>query len=465
MSQPARLPVSGDVFFRLDSEDRLLDLSGGDPSLSLVLESLRGRSPGELLPSPLRERVQAAIAEVRSSGRMRSLSHQLPAGEAIREFEGRIVPASAGELVIWVSDVSEARYELRQLKASETRTGALLSALPDLILTLSARLIVLDYHGPAQEFLDAAPLRLLGADLRDLLPEAATRRLAESVPRVIASTRIEALEYELAREGRYLAYELRVAPLGEDRVVALLRNVTQRREAERSLLRHRDDLQRLATELTVTEERNRRDLALELHDGIGQDLAVARLMLERSHSLSGEARERELDSLLETLKRAIRRTQSLTYDLSPPTLHELGLRPALRSLLRRLAQEYGFEGQWEETGESREPDEASRVLLYRSTRELLMNVVKHAEAARVRLLFTAGDASLRVTVEDDGHGFDPALLEGPAPEGGRFGLFSVRERLAALGGRLWAESRPGLTRIELELPILDPRPAAGERVE
>ncbi|MFM7281801.1 MAG: hypothetical protein ACKO32_08485 [Planctomycetia bacterium] len=86
MSEPARLPVSGDVFFRLDSEDRLLDLSGGDPSLSLVLESLRGRSPGELLPSPLRERVQAAIAEVRSSGRMRSLSHQLPAGDAIREF-------------------------------------------------------------------------------------------------------------------------------------------------------------------------------------------------------------------------------------------------------------------------------------------------------------------------------------------------------------------------------------------
>jgi signal transduction histidine kinase len=102
------------------------------------------------------------------------------------------------------------------------------------------------------------------------------------------------------------------------------------------------------------------------------------------------------------------------------------------------------------------------VLLYRSTRELLMNVVKHAEAGFVRLSFTAEDARLRVTVEDDGHGFDPNLLEGPAPEGGRFGLFSVRERLAALGGRLRAESRPGRTRIDLELPILDPNPATGE---
>jgi signal transduction histidine kinase len=465
MSLPARLTVSGEVFFRLDSEDRLVDLTGGDPSLASVIGTLRGKRPGDLLPSPLRERVLGAIRAVRESGQMLSVAHQLPAGDAIREFEGRIAPASGGELFVWVSDVSEARYELRQLQASEARAGALLSALPDLILTLSARLIVLDYHGPAQEFLDAAPLRLLGADLRDLLPEEATRQLALSVPRVIASTRIDALEYEVAREGRRLAYELRVAPLGEDRVVALLRNVTERREAERGLRRHRDDLQRLATELTVTEERNRRDLALELHDGIGQDLAVARLTLERSRSLAPELRERELDNLLETLKRAIRRTQSLTYDLSPPTLHELGLRPALRSLLRRLSEEYGFEGQWEEQGVGREPDEASRVLLYRSTRELLMNVVKHAEAGRVRLLFSVGEGALRVSVEDDGHGFDPALLEGPAPEGGRFGLFSVRERLAALGGRLRAESRPGLTRIDLELPILDPRRAAGERVE
>lgn len=458
MSPHAQDPFGGDVFFRIDRQDRVLAVAGPQRGP----RGIEGLPLATVLPPKFRDQCLQSLAQARTNAATVELFLQLPSDDSIREFEGRFVAAGDGEVYVWVRDVSESRYALRQLEANQTRMGAVLEAVPDLILTLSARLIVLDYHGPAQEFLTTAPLRLLGADLRDLLPAETISELALLVERVMQTTQIEALEYELSRADGFVAYEARIAPLGGDRVICVLRNITQRRRAERSLLRQRDDLQHLATELTVTEERNRRDLALELHDGIGQDLAVARLTLERSRSLDPTKRETEIDAVIELLKRAIRRSQNLTYDLSPPTLHELGLRPALRSLLRRLSDEYGFEARYEERGPLSDPSEAGRVLLYRSARELLMNVVKHAEAQRVVLSLSVQAGDLILAVEDDGQGFDVGLLAGPAQGIGRFGLFSVRERMAALGGRLTAKSRPGCTRVELRLPFLDPNPPAGE---
>jgi signal transduction histidine kinase len=143
------------------------------------------------------------------------------------------------------------------------------------------------------------------------------------------------------------------------------------------------------------------------------------------------------------IQESIDYTRSLLFDLSPPTLHEVGLEAALDELAGALQQEHGvrvrFCGQ---EGKMQLPEE-TRIALYRATRELLLNAVKHAGASAIRISTKACGKRGRVQVEDDGVGFDPSAVSAQATENGGFGLFSVRERLSHLGGELDISSRPG----------------------
>lgn len=215
-----------------------------------------------------------------------------------------------------------------------------------------------------------------------------------------------------------------------------------RGRAELELDRQRDRLRRLASELALAEERERRRLAAELHDGIGQSLALLRRQLA---SLLGDAAfsglDGELARSLELLDRALRSTRSLTFRISPPVLHDLGLPAALSWLAEDFDGRHGPAVSYRGAGPAPVLDETLRTLLFRAARELLVNAVKHAEAARIELRCETGPDGLRISVVDDGRGFDPERVE-PSADGG-FGLCAVRERIEHLDGRLELDSAPG----------------------
>jgi len=201
-------------------------------------------------------------------------------------------------------------------------------------------------------------------------------------------------------------------------------------------------LRRLATELILSEERQRREIAEDLHDHLGQGLAMLRLQLQR---LKGDAVFCGLDHPIGEMERlldqAIRYTRSLTFEISPPLLYELGLGPALD----RLAKVYAKRHQLEITVELEDLptglDQPLRVMLFKSVRELLVNVVKHAQAQHVIITARGTADSIELTVQDDGVGFGDhqQLWQTSAMPGHGFGLFSIQERLALLGGRLVLE--------------------------
>ncbi len=219
------------------------------------------------------------------------------------------------------------------------------------------------------------------------------------------------------------------------------------RVAERTadLFRRTAQLQALAQDLTRAEERERQRVAQVIHDHLQQLLSVARMnlgmVLDRVRTKSVKQSLGSLDGLI---AESLDLTRSLTAELSPAILHRSGLAAALQWLGRWYEERFGLKVAVD-TEADVELGEELRVTIFRGVRELLFNVVKHANVANAGVqLRRAADGSTRVVVRDEGVGFDPETMR--AWDGGPghgFGLFSLRERLELLGGRLHVDSAPG----------------------
>lgn len=215
-------------------------------------------------------------------------------------------------------------------------------------------------------------------------------------------------------------------------------------------------LRTLASELTLAEEKERRRIARDLHDGIGQTLLVSRMKLRGSRaSTSAPELVRSMDEACEFIDQAIQSLRSLTFELSLPILYELEFGAAMEWLVEQIQEQHDVQIDLEDDGQPEKMDEEVMVLLFRTVRELLINVVKHARAHSVRVSIQKDSSSIRIEVEDDGVGFDTSQIDfGGTPGKGGFGFFSIRERLNFLGGNFQVESEPGQgTRAVLTAPL------------
>jgi signal transduction histidine kinase len=210
------------------------------------------------------------------------------------------------------------------------------------------------------------------------------------------------------------------------------------RSAERSCL--------LADALGA-EERERRTLAEALHDHALQNLLSARHQLEEaSETLAHPALARADHAIADTIKQL----RDAVFELHPYVLEQAGLKAALRSIAERAATRAGLDVQLDLRYENRHPREP---LLFSVGRELLSNVVRHADASRVSVSLVERDDELELTVEDDGRGFPPGRLAERLADG-HVGLASQRFRLEAAGGSMDIAAAPGLgTRVAIRLPV------------
>lgn len=217
-------------------------------------------------------------------------------------------------------------------------------------------------------------------------------------------------------------------------------------------------LRSLASELALTGERERRRIAQQLHDDIGHNLALLKFRLgEQRAGLPGGEYE-QLSGLLET---CIQASRTLTFELSPPVLHELGLAAALEWLSHQLETNYGITCNYEDDRRPKPLTEDLRVEVFQAARELLANTGKHSGASEAWISTRVDGQMLEVIIGDDGRGFDVARRQRERNNLG-FGLFSIRERLAHLDGSFELESAPGQgTEITLRVPL---ESAAGQEV-
>ncbi len=390
--------------------------------------------------------------------------------------------------------------DLRQRKQSEARLvlqAHLLTSITDVVYSTDAQLRLTSWNRAAEKAYGWTEVEVLGKNVLEVTrsrfdPDARSHMAAM----LRASGSATAETEHTTRSGERVIFESRVMQLHDASgvltgYVAVSRDVTDRkraeaalRESDRQLRAARDDLERrvlertaelerrtqqlrsLTLELTQAEGRERKRLSTLIHDHLQQLLVGAKLSVEvAQRSAEQEPASKALqESILnvgELLDESIRVSRSLMVELSPPILHEAGLAAGLKWLARWMEEKHGLGVRVRADGDV--PPDATGVsdLVFQCVRELLFNVSKHAGVAEAQVeLRTVDGSRLEVVVADRGAGFDVVRAEARGSDGG-FGLFSIRERIDLLGGRVAIESAPGGgTRVTLTAP-LPPRVDSG----
>ncbi len=287
----------------------------------------------------------------------------------------------------------------------------------------------------------------------DRLVEDARSVLQEEGP-VEQEIRSEDGEWFLVRHHPHRAAEGEV-----DGVVITFVDITRRKEAEQDLRRsHKvlqertEQVQSLTEALTTAEEEERRRLSEVLHDDLQQTLFGAQMkiaLLREEGDLTEEQRS-AVARAREQIEEGIETTRTLSRELAPPVSKE-SLQDALEWLAVQMQESYDLSVEGKTRGSPKMTDKSLQSLLFRLTRELLFNIVKHAEVDEAFLFLIEGKDRLRIVVEDEGTGFDPERKQ--EEEGGGHGLVSVRDRIEMVGGTVEVESAPGEgTRIAIEVP-------------
>jgi len=287
----------------------------------------------------------------------------------------------------------------------------------------------------------------------NFLPE----RLREQVKVVydkLITGEIEPTEYYenpvLTRDGeeKLMSWHNTVLRNDEGRIVYTLssgEDITEQKKKEKELAVYRNQLRSLVSELTIAEDRERKNIASLLHDDVLQKLALSKMKLSMlRESLTSNKQVEALDNIHDYVSEMFNDMRSLTLDLCPPILYDIGLEAAVRDWLQKeMAEKHKINVNLETRGQPLHLNEDLRVALYRAIREVLMNVIKHARAQNVNVTLANIDNTVMVEIHDDGIGFDRARAEAGEESSSGLGLFTVRERMEYFSGSLQTESTPG----------------------
>jgi two-component system, NarL family, sensor histidine kinase UhpB len=341
----------------------------------------------------------------------------------------------------------------RRVSASESRFERLVECAPAAIATTDLQGAITYVSSRCRQLYGTEnPDELLGRSALELIAEPDRARAAANLEHTMARGVLDNEPYELVRaDGSTYPGELSAAVLQDSDgtpagFVAAVTDVTERRRTEAAIGDYQHRLRQLTTERILVEERERRRIASELHDGIGQALAVVKMTVETecAELPPDSSVAAALGELSPVLADAIRGTRSLTWALASPLLHEMGLSAALEALSEQTEEKHHIEIVYEDLGLSGvHPNADVSTVVFQAVRELLLNVVKHAGARRVVITASAGEETAEVQVEDDGKGFDPAAVNLLSVDEQRFGLFAIHERIELMGGKLSIRSYEG----------------------
>lgn len=242
---------------------------------------------------------------------------------------------------------------------------------------------------------------------------------------------------------------------GRPHSIALSIDVTERCKAEEALQNYAGRLQILSQQLLNVQETERCRIARELHDHIGQTLTAVKLGVQSiRRALKDETAAARLEDTIQLTAQVLEQVRSLSLDLRPPLLDELGLVAALDSHIRKHASRGGLKVHFDAKSLPVRPPSVVATACFRVVQEGLTNVMRHAEANSVWISLKLEDGALRVRVTDDGRGYDPEIMRQQALKGKSIGLLSMMERATLIGG--WCEivSSPGTgTSVRASFPL------------
>lgn len=261
------------------------------------------------------------------------------------------------------------------------------------------------------------------------------------------------------RDGSRMPVSIVASPiLEQDQVIAVVlafQDISQRKQIEHDLIMSREQLRELSAHLQTVREEERAHLSRELHDGLGQMLAVIKLdakWFTERRAADDDLAQRRGEGMIALLDRTVDTMRRMASDLRPVMLDDLGLLAAVEWLAEEVAEHSGLDIRMTldmHGGEELLSGEA-KTALYRITQECLTNVVRHAQATQVLISLGCANDTVILVVSDNGHG----MISTESAKSGSYGLLGMRERAYALGGRLEINALPGDgVSVEVEIPL------------
>jgi PAS domain S-box-containing protein len=425
---------------------------------------------------PLPQSLLVPIREVMNGGQYREIELTCQLGKV---WSLTLLPnVSERHVTVYAREVTAQEKTQQALQESEERFRQLADAMPQLVWTAAPDGRVDYFNRRLTEFKSVtqrAPV---------IHPEDLPRTM-KVWKRGIKSGRDYEIEHRIQRtDGSFRWFLSRAVPIHDEsgcviRWFGTSTDVNDRKLAEQALQRSkdeleekvrertaelqslmedleksRDDLRKLASELVLAEERERKRLAVTLHDEVAQTLAAARMRVDLMRSISGgDAFRQTFEEAQELLSHAIRQTRALMKDISNPVLYDMGLRSAVEALAEQIRDRHGIQVKCSFEGPLSSLSQDLNVMIFQVVKELLQNVVKHSGARGATIRINEDKESVRTIVADDGEGFDINDINAPDYVEGGFGLFSIRERVKSFNGSIQIKSKPGIgSEVTVALP-------------
>lgn len=472
----ALLEAIPDGMVRLHRNGTYLDVkASGDFEPVMVVERLVGKNVRELLEPQVAQQFLAVAHEALDKDERQIFEYAVTIGEQQRMREGRVVPVGEDEVIFILRDITERKRAEAELRQSEERYRTLAELSPDAILVnvdgryvyANAAAVRLFGAKDAQEIIGRSPLAFLDPAYHPITRERMRDVLEQkqSVPLI---------EYHWQRlDGALVAVEVAAGPStwnGQPAIQVVQRDITVRKQAEAEKARlhaevsqQRTQLRALTARLAEVQENERKALARELHDQVGQNLSTLGLHLKiiQNQLLLALPVAEPIQTLLNDtqglIKQTTERVRNVMAELRPPMLDDYGLPAALEWYANRVAKRGNFAVQIAATADLPRLSAAVENALFRITQEAITNIMKHAQATSVVINLVVDAQQTALTIRDNGRGIDPAILTGAPHEG--WGLLSMRERAEALGGRFTIASQPGQgTSLQIVIPRTDSPP-------
>jgi len=376
--------------------------------------------------------------------------------------------AELDRVLVYLIDITERKQAEESLRESETKFRTVFDGAADgmFVLDLESRKFVIS-NAACSRMLGFTPEEFRNLSISDL-------HLPEDLP--LVSEQIGMFmkgEAGLRKDVRFKRRDgstffadlnpVLISLGGRRGILVAFRDITEHKQAEERVKAYQRRLRSLGAKLAVAEEQERRRIAAGLHDNVVQALVLAKMKLERLAARKSAARiSQAILEIRGLVDQSVHDTRSLLFDLSPVALYELGFEPAVESLLERIQTAHRLATRFRTDNRPKPVTSDVRVVLFRGVREVLQNVVKHAQARSVGVSVGRDSETVLVEVQDDGVGFDAHKALSIHDAGGGFGLFDVRERLDYLGGSLTIQSEPGKgTTATLRVPLAPEKACLG----
>jgi signal transduction histidine kinase len=290
-----------------------------------------------------------------------------------------------------------------------------------------------------------------------VLPPGVASVLKEKIDLVLASQSGESVEYQLEIAGKLNEYECFIQPFVENKVIALVRNITDRKQVEADLKNSQEQLKNFAAHLQKVREEERVSLAREIHDELGQILIALKIDLGIFKQNVFKAVKKSaidditirFEQMYSLVDKTIKTTRKIMTGLRPDVLELVGFQEAARMFTAEFTERYHIQCSFTSPTPEVKLDSQRSIALFRILQEALTNIAKHANATAVDVVVSIIDDKFIMKIADNGVGLD----EKKQIRQDSYGLIGMKERVYLLEGKLTVAGKPGVgTTIFVEMP-------------